>query len=288
MKLDANRVAIVSGASRGIGRAVAVALAKTGVRVVALARSREALAAVTAEAREYAPKSTFAVCDVSVWAEVQAATQHALDRFGRIDIVVNNAGFGSYAPFLDANLQEFHDLMHVNYFGSLHLTRATLPTLLCQRSGHLVFVASVAGRIASPRHTGYCPTKFALVGFAESLAYEVAPSGIGITIVNPGTVDTDFFSRPSFSDFPKGPRKMMVPAEDVARATVRAIERNRSEVFVPRALRLAYMIKVVAPRFFRIGSMRYARKQGMIPPALPRAAGTHGHVATEPAERSAR
>jgi short-subunit dehydrogenase len=265
MQLDAARVAIVTGASRGIGRAITLALAARGVRVLALARSADDLAAVAAEARRLAPESTSAVCDVGSWADVQTAIASAVERFGRIDVVVNNAGFGSYAPFLEADLDEFHELMRVNYFGSLYVTRAVLPTLLRQRSGHLVFIASVAGRIASPRHTGYAATKFAVVGLAESLAYELEPHGIRITTVNPGTVATDFFNRTSFRDFPEGPRKMMIAPEAVAAATLRAIERETPEVFVPRALRFPYVLKVLAPRLFRAGAMRYARRQGMIP-----------------------
>lgn len=265
MKLERGRVAIVTGASRGIGRAITLALAERGMRVVALARSRDELAAVTAEAQRHAPESIFAVCDVGEWSDVAAAVGRTVERFGRIDLVVNNAGFGSYAPFLAADLEEFHALMRVNYFGSLHVTRAVLPTLLAQRSGHLVFIASIAGRIASPRHTGYAATKFAVVGLAESLAYELEPYGIGITTVNPGTVATDFFARESFEDFPEGPRRMMIPAAAVARDTVRAVERNRAEVFVPRSLRFPYVLKALLPRLFRAGAMRYARRQGMIP-----------------------
>jgi hypothetical protein len=265
MKLDANRVAIVTGASRGIGRAIAIALAQKGVRVLAAARSREGLAAVSADVERHGSECSAAVCDVGSWPDVAAAVQQALDRFGRIDIVINNAGFGSYAPFLDADLQEFHELMRVNYFGSVYVTRAALPAMLRQGGGHLVFVASVAGRIASPRHTGYSPTKFAVVGFAESIAYELGPHKIGVTIVNPGIVDTDFFGRDSFKDFPEVPRKMMVSAEVVARATIAAIRWNRAEVYVPRSLRYAHMLKVLAPSLFRAGSMRYARRHGMIP-----------------------
>jgi short-subunit dehydrogenase len=196
---------------------------------------------------------------------VVAAVEEALARFGRIDLAVNNAGYGSYAPFFDAGLEAFHDLMQVNYFGTLYVTRAVLPAMLRQGSGHIVFVASVAGRIASPRHTAYSPTKFAMVGLAESIAYELEPQGIGVTIVNPGTVDTEFFTADSFKDFPAGPRSMMIPASDVADATIRAVERNRFEIFVPAALRFAHLVKVIAPRVFRAGSRRYARKQGMIP-----------------------
>jgi len=266
MKLNANCVAIVTGASRGIGRAIVMALSRKGVRVVAAARSREGLAAVAADVQRQGSECSAAICDVGSWPDVSAVVQQALDRFGRIDIVINNAGFGSYAPFLDADLQEFHELMRVNYFGSVYTTRAALPTMLRQGSGHLVFVASVAGRIASPRHTGYGPTKFAVVGFAESITYEVRPHKIGVTIVNPGTVDTDFFDRDSFNDFPEGPRKMMISAEKVARATIAAIRWNRPEIYVPRSLRYAHMLKVLAPSLFRAGSMRYARKHGMIPP----------------------
>jgi short-subunit dehydrogenase len=266
MKLDSSRVAIVTGASRGIGRAIALALAQRGVRVAVLARSAAGLAAVRGDVERLGAECAPIACDVRSWSDVVAAVEEAVARFGRIDLAVNNAGYGSYAPFFDARLEEFHDLMQVNYFGALYVTRAVLPVMLRQGGGHLVFVASVAGRIASPRHTAYSPTKFAMIGLAESIAYELEPQGIGVTVVNPGTVDTDFFNGDSFKDFPTGPRGMMIPASDVADATIRAVERNRFEIYVPAALRFAHLVKAVAPGMFRAGSRRYARKQGMIPP----------------------
>jgi len=268
MKLDSNRVAIVTGASRGIGRAIAVALARKGVRIAALARSLPALGPVTDEVGQLGVDCAPLACDVRSRDDVARAVEQAAARFGHIDLVVNNAGSGSYAPFFDAALDEFHELMQVNYFGALYVTRAALPFMVRQGSGHVVFVASVAGRIASPRHTAYSPTKFAMVGLAESIAYELEPHGIGVTIVNPGTVDTDFFSGESFRDFPDGPRAMMIPASDVADVTVRAVERNRFEVFVPGGLRFAHLVKAIMPAFFRAGARRYARKQGMIPPLI--------------------
>jgi short-subunit dehydrogenase len=269
MKLDSNRVAIVTGASRGIGRAIAVALARKGVRIAALARSLPALGPVAQEVGRLGVACVPLACDVRSRDEVARAVEHAVAHFGRIDVVVNNAGSGSYAPFFDADLDDFHELMQVNYFGALYMTRSALPCMLRQGSGHVVFVASLAGRIASPRHTAYSPTKFAMIGLAESIAYELEPHGIGVTIVNPGTVDTEFFSSESFHDFPDGPRAMMIPASDVARVTVRAIERNRSEVFVPGRLRFAHLVKALMPAVFRAGARRYARTQGMIPPMAP-------------------
>ncbi len=270
MNLDSGAVALVTGASSGIGRALSLALAHRGLHVAALARSDGRLKALADEASRSGPECLPLVCDVRDPESVERAVEQTVVRFGRLDLVVNNAGFGSYAPFASAEDAELHELMEVNYFGAVHVTRAALRRMLergQRRRGHLVFIASVAGRIPPARHSGYAATKSALIGFAESLALELSADGIGVTFVNPGVVATEFFDRPGFGDFPPALRRRPLSPERVARATLRAVEREQPEIFIPGSLRYAHLLKSLAPRLFRAGSLRFGRKTGMIAPA---------------------
>ena len=266
MNLDSGAVALVTGASSGIGRALSLALAHRGLNVAALARSDGRLKALADEASRSGPECLPLVCDVRDPESVERAVEQTVVRFGRLDLVVNNAGFGSYTPFASAEDAELRELMEVNYFGAVHVTRAALPRLLERRCGHFVFVASIAGRIPPARHSGYAATKSALIGFAESLALELSADGIGVTVVNPGVVATEFFDRPGFGDFPPALRRRPLSPERVARATLRAVEREQPEIFVPGSLRYAHLLKTLAPRLFRAGSLRFGRKTGMIAP----------------------
>lgn len=279
MKLDSGDVALVTGASSGIGRALSLALARRGLHVAALARSAGRLKELADEAGRSGRECLPLVCDVRDPESVERAVEQTVARFGRLDLVVNNAGFGAYAPFASSDDAELRELMEVNYFGAVHVTRAALPRLVERRRGHLVFIASIAGRIPSARHSGYAATKSALIGFAESLALELSADDIGVTIVNPGIVATEFFDRPGFRDFPPALHRRPLSPERVARATLRAVEREQPEIFVPRSLRYAHLLKILAPRLFRAGSLRFGRKTGMIAPASthpPRTPGDSG------------
>jgi len=267
MKLESGGVALVTGASSGIGRALSLDLARRGLHVAALARSDGRLKQLAEEAGRSGPECLPLPCDVRDPDAVESAVEQAVARFGRLDLVVHSAGFGSYVPFAHADIEDLRALMEVNYFGAVHVTRAALPRLIERRRGHLVFVASIAGRIPPARHTGYAATKSALIGFAESLDLELSADGIGVTIVNPGVVATEFFDRPSFSDFPPALRRRPLSPERVARATLRAVEREQPEIFVPGSLRYAHLLKTLAPRLFRAGSLRFGRRTGMIAPA---------------------
>jgi short-subunit dehydrogenase len=264
MKLESGGVALVTGASSGIGRALSLALARRGLHVAALARSGGRLKALADEVGRSGPECLPLVCDVRDPDSVATVVEQTVARFGRLDLIVNNAGFGSYTALSNADPGELRELMEVNYFGAVHVTRAALPMLVERRRGHLVFVASVAGRIPPARHSGYAATKSALIGFAESLSLELDAAHIGVTIVNPGIVSTGFFDRPDFRDFPAVLRRQTIPPDRVARATLRAIERDLPEIFVPGSLRYAHLLKTLAPRLFRAGSLRFARRTGMI------------------------
>ncbi|MPZ10178.1 MAG: SDR family NAD(P)-dependent oxidoreductase [Kiloniellaceae bacterium] len=183
------KIWFVTGAARGIGLEIARAALVAGDSVVATGRSRERLEAV------YAPYGEHVLAvelDVAEEAQAEAAVAAALARFGRIDVLVNNAGYGQLGLFEENGADEIERQFATNVFGTFHVTRAVLPVMRRQRSGHIFNLSSMGGALGFMGASVYCATKFAVEGFSESLAPEVEPFGIGVTIVEPGFFRTDF------------------------------------------------------------------------------------------------
>jgi hypothetical protein len=248
--------ALVTGASSGIGAALARDLAAAGAAVALVARRAGHLAEIVTTLPP--GRSAAFPCDVRDAAAVAATVAAVRERFGAIALLVNNAGIGRYLPFLETSAEEVAAILETNLHGALHFTRAVLPEMLARRHGHVVNVASIAGRIGSRNHAVYCASKFALVGFSESLAYELEGTGVGVTLVNPGIIDTAFFDHQSFADFPTHARARAIPPEAVSAAIVRAVRRGRREVTVPATYALGTVLKTIAPRVFRRLMRRYA------------------------------
>lgn len=177
------RVALVTGASRGIGAAIARALAAQGVQLGLASRSGDDLGIPGAVARP---------ADVRDLAALEAIAKETAERFGRLDILVVNAGVGSYGAFLDLPLEELEEIVDVNVKGALYAVRAALPHLLNSDAGDIVTVASEAGRRGLPYEAAYCASKFAQVGLTAALDHELREHGIRCTNVCPGGVATDF------------------------------------------------------------------------------------------------
>lgn len=261
MRLGSATPCLVTGASAGIGRATAIALARRGAPVAICARRADRLAETLAACRETAPSSVAIPCDVSDRAAVEAMAARALESLGGIDVLVANAGVGTYRLFVDETPETIEGQVATNLLGQMWCARAVLPSMQERRRGHLVFVSSTNGRIPPPMQSVYNATKFATIGFAEGLSYEVAPYGIATTIVYPGPIDTEFFDAPEFSAM-RVPKK--VSAERMAEAIVRGVERGRFDVSLPRSLRIPGALRAVFPSMIRRGVARWAR------PILPR------------------
>ncbi|GIH18518.1 oxidoreductase [Rugosimonospora africana] len=183
------RVWLVTGASSGFGRAIAEAALRAGDTVVATARRPEALKDLVAA---YPDRANAADLDVTDPAQITAVVAQVLLWYGRIDVVVNNAGRGLVGAVEETSDRELRDLMELHFFGPAALTRAVLPHLRRQRSGAIVQISSMGGRLSFPGVGAYSATKFALEGFSEALAAEVAPFGIKVLIVEPGAFRTGF------------------------------------------------------------------------------------------------
>src|SRR5205814_834128 len=221
------KVAIVTGASRGIGAAVARALAEAGVRLGLASRSGDDLGLDDAVAQP---------CDVRDPAQVDALVSSTVERFGRLDILVANAGVGAYGPFLDLPPDQLEEMVDVNVKGTLYAVRAALPHLVEGGEADIVTVASEAGRRGLPFEAVYCASKFAQVGFTRALDHELRERGVRCTNVCPGGVATDFaMGRGRTPETPE--LAGMMQPEDVAEVVLFVLTRPRSHRILETAFR---------------------------------------------------
>src|SRR5215211_503149 len=238
-----DQAAIVTGASSGIGRATALALAKHGACVALAARRESSLSALAHEIESLGRKALVLPTDVTRREQVEAMVQQVLAQWGRVDILVSNAGEyiqGAIAALDPSDLQRS---LNVNYFGGVYCIKAVLPHMLARKSGHILAVTSMDGKIGLPPDAPYVSAKFALTGFLEVLRQEVSDHGIAVTNVLPGRVDTEMIEHLRFSWVsPK------VSPELVARAILNAIWKRKPIVIVPPQAKLLYYINVFAPR----------------------------------------
>lgn len=184
-----SHVFLVSGASRGLGRAITEAALNAGHRVVAGVRS---VSALTDLATAHADRLAVVTLDVTDETDVRGAIDAAVQRFGRLDVLVNNAGYANIDSVEDMDFGEFRAQVDTNFFGVVRLTQAALPVLRGQHSGHIIQVSSVGGRVVRPGLSAYQSSKWAVTGFSGVLAQEIAPLGIKVTVLEPGGMRTDW------------------------------------------------------------------------------------------------
>ena len=246
----AGKVAVVTGAAHGIGRATAKALAERGATVVCAGLDDAALAELAAEIG-----GSWIGLDVRDPAHATDLVKHALDAHGHIDVVVANAGIGHAGDVADMSAERICDLVDINLRAPMLLARAALQPMLSQGSGALVFISSIAGEVLVPRESVYSATKAAVEAFAEPLREELRGHGVTVSTVAPGVVATRFFDdrgEPYQRAFPRP-----VSPDVIAAAVVRAVEHERRHILVPRWLGVAPRIRAVAPRLYRTLARRF-------------------------------
>jgi len=207
------KVAVVTGAGRGIGRAIAVELARQGARVVVAARNVTELE----ETANMAGSATVIPTDVRKKDDVERLLGHAASQLGPIDILVNAAGIGVAGPVVDFSDSDYDAVLDTNLKSIFFASRCVLPSMIERRTGHIVNIASIAGKVGSANLAVYCASKFGVVGFTQALAEEVRQYGIRVSLICPGSTDTSFLGSSSKSS--KSRDKMLSPA-DVAHAVM--------------------------------------------------------------------
>lgn len=242
------QVAIITGASSGIGREVALAFAREGLRTVLAARREDNLREVAEAVSALDGEALIVSTDVSQQRQVQQMVQATLDRFGQVDILVNNAGCGLYASVEDSRIEDIQQIMNVNFMGAVYALKAVLPIMRQQGRGHIINVASIAGKRALPYSGAYCATKFALIGFSEALRVELIGSGIDVSVVCPVWTETEFFGtmKTTYNRNvrPIGPAQS---AAQVAQAIVDCARHPKPEVMPLKLARLLAVANAVAP-----------------------------------------
>lgn len=183
--------AIITGGSRGLGKAVAIALAKEGVDVAIIGRNEDTLIAAASEIAMHDTKVLYAAADVCNAQEIQEAVNYFAEEFGTIDILINNAGVGTFGTFLEMPTEEWMQIMNTNVMGIYHITKAVLPYMVKQNSGDVIMVSSTAGLAGNATTSAYSASKFAVIGMSEAIMKEVRKNNVRVSTLTPSTIVTD-------------------------------------------------------------------------------------------------
>jgi short-subunit dehydrogenase len=244
-------VGIVTGASSGIGAQLSRDLAARGMRVALLARRLDRLQELAAEIAGAGGEAFPVVCDVADRGQVERAVGAALERWGRIDLLVNNAGFGNHVLFKDHDVADIERMVRTNLLGVVYTIKAVLPTMRARGRGWIVNLSSVAGRLGQPDEAAYSATKFGVTGLSEGISYELAPLGIHVMVVYPALVRTEMFTPEVIARMPRGSQRSFLEPAEFSRRLLHALGRGKHEVTIPGYIGIAYVIRELVPGFYR-------------------------------------
>jgi short-subunit dehydrogenase len=242
---------VVTGASSGIGRLIALRLAAEGADVALVARREEPLRELAAQIEALGVRAVVLPCDVSDLTQAESNCARILEAFTHVDVLFNNAGFGRHRRFLDWDIADQEAMMQTNYFGSVYFTKLLLPQMVARRSGWLVFIASVAGKLGTPDESAYAASKFATVGMAEALSLEVEDDHVHVLTVCPGAIDTPFFDEEALSRMPPVSRNHLANPQKLVDEIFRGLRKGRHEITYPKGIRAGYIVRALAPEFMR-------------------------------------
>ncbi|RBL91646.1 3-ketoacyl-ACP reductase [Chitinophaga flava] len=215
---------LITGGGKGIGRAVAVALAQEGADIALIGRSEAPLKEVVEAVSGLGVKATYAIADVGSMEAVNAAVASLTKELGSIDILINNAGIAAFGGFMELTPEQWEDIIRVNLLGVYYVTRAILPDMIARQTGDIINIASTAGQRGAPLTSAYSASKFGLLGLTESLMLEVRKHNIRVSALTPSTIATDMAKALNLTD--GNPEKVLQP-EDLAEFIVAQLKMNR-------------------------------------------------------------
>ncbi len=237
-----DKVALISGASSGIGRALALQLAQRGCKVALLARTASLLEETANQVNQMGAEALALPTDLTDSSAVQSAVQQTLNHWETIDFLFSNAGQYHRSPILDLDIEMLRRSMEINFYSHVELVLATLPSMLKRKSGHIVLVSTMDAKKGIPPDTPYVAAKCALAGFGDILRQELAPQGVAVTIVFPGRVDTPMIQN---LDVPWISAK--ISAEACAKAILKGVQKRKAEIILPPQTLLLYYLQVFSP-----------------------------------------
>ncbi|OPA80084.1 oxidoreductase [Paenibacillus selenitireducens] len=241
-----DKIILITGASSGIGALMAQKLADRGAIPILTARSVDKLQELQSRIQG---TSRIIPMDVTNENQVNAAVSAVIQEYGRIDILINNAGYGVFETFLDTSISEFDTMMDVNYMGIVRCTKAVLPHMVAAGQGHIVNIASLAGKIGSAKSSSYNATKHAVLGLTNALRQEMYGTGIYVTAINPGPIDTPFFEKADPSgQYVQNVKMFLLTPDQVVNSMMRAIEKRKAEVNLPFAAAAGIKLYQIFPR----------------------------------------
>ena len=243
------KAVLITGASSGIGKQTAIDFAANGVQTIVLVgRSKTRLEELRRRLEENsASESVVYSCDISRKADVIKMGKEMLDKLGHIDILVNNAGFGLYDKVQDQSIEEIESITFTNYLGMVYCTKVFLGSMISNERGHIVNVASVAASFGVAGLAAYCASKYAMLGFSEALHHELHGTGVGITVVSPIGVKTNFFNNESFARRIPNYTGFMLEPKTVSKAILAAANSPRLEIMIPFYIRAGVWFKHTIP-----------------------------------------
>lgn len=245
------KIVVITGASSGVGREIALMFAEKEAVPLLIARSGDKLDSLKRTIFDrFRIAAQSYVLDVGRTEDVKKVFEQILIDFGRVDVLVNCAGFGVFDYFSEVKMEDIKEMFAVNAIGLLACTKMVVPQMIRRRSGHIVNIASIAGKMATPKSTVYSATKHAVLGFSDGLRTELADQGVSVTAVNPGPIRTPFFEiADPGGNYVKSVGRFMLEPSFVARKVVGAVEKNKREVNLPWYMGAGATFYRIFPRF---------------------------------------